>query len=519
MTQPSVKKIAIIYDDTNQRSKNGYYTTGFYCRAALNKLGFEVDHYSPGDLDNIEHKYDLYFSVDDNSRYLVPRCLKPSAYWVIDTHMDYDWRLRNARMFDFVFAAHKDGADRLKNDGIKGALWLPLACDPDINKKLGAIKEYDLSFIGNIHHSKKRADYLAFLKNRLRDKRIFIGQATSEETAVIYAKSKLVFNLSVKDDINMRVFETLSCGRPLVTNDLRDNGQLELFGDKPPFIVYRSKRELLKKIKYYINNESEREEIAKAGWQEAINKHTYVHRMAEAMRYIEKRKEHMKYEDYPEDLSVMDDIYGKAFDLIEEGRNVLDIGCATGRFSKYLVSKKNCFVTGIEKDPQLAAKAKGVLQEVILGDALEESTYREIKHKYDLILLMDVSEHTLKPGYILAKIKDYLKENGRVILITPNIAYWGERKKILFGKFNYEPKHVHLFTYNSIKDLIEEYGYTIRHLDLLYNLPVVNSTHRFFSRVMKNKWLKKSIENIARKYPNLFAYQLLFVIGKSAKNG
>jgi len=189
------------------------------------------------------------------------------------------------------------------------------------------------------------------------------------------------------------------------------------------------------------------------------------------------KDDRMKYGDYPEDISVIDNIYGKTFDLIEKGSQVLDIGCATGRFSRYLVSKKNCFVTGIEKDPLLAAKAKGVLQEVILGDAIEESTYREIKHRYDFILLMDVLEHTVKPGYILAKIKDYLKDGGRAILSTPNIVYWAERKKILLGKFDYQPEgfvmdneHVHFFTYNSIKDLIEEYGYTIRRFDLLYSL-------------------------------------------------
>lgn len=229
----------------------------------------------------------------------------------------------------------------------------------------------------------------------------------------------------------------------------------------------------------------------------------------------------MKYDDYPEDISVIDNIYGKAFDLIESGKKVLDIGCATGRFSKYLVSKKNCFVTGIEKDPLLAAKAKGVLQEVVLGDALVESTYGEIKHKYDFILLMDVLEHTVKPGCILAKIKDYLKEGGRAILTTPNIVYWAERKKILMGKFDYNAKgfimdneHVHFFTYNSIKDLIEEYGYTIKHFDLLYDLPVINSTHCFFRQLLRSKWLKKATEGIARKYPNLFGYQFLFVIGK-----
>lgn len=519
MTQGPIKKIAIIYDDTYR------YTTGFYCKRALINMGFIVDYYSPDDVDMIPQTHDLYLNIDENERYLIPKHLRPSAYWVIDTHADYEWRLKKARIFDFVFAAQKEGTDRLKRDGIENVFWLPLACDPEIHKRCEAAKEYDISFVGNIHHSTKRIDYLSFLKNRLKDKNIFIGQVSPEETTMIYAKSKLVFNISFKDDINMRVFEVLSCSRPLITNDLRNKGQKELFGSNPPFIIYRSKRDLLKKIKYYLCNEDKREEIAERGWLEAINKHTYLHRMKEIIQTIEKRKNYMKYSDFIEDVSeIMDFVYGKTFNLIGENKKVLDIGCATGRFSKYLVSKKKCFVTGIEKDPLLAEKAKRVLSEVILGDAVKQDTYKKLNNKYDFILLMDILEHTISPEYILLKVKDFLEEDGQVILTTPNIAYWAIRKELLLGRFNYNPlggvmdnEHAHFFTYYSIGNLIQHYGYTIRYFDILYGFPIINSNYPFFEKVMKNSLIKKILENIAKRYPNFFAYQLLLIIEKEHK--
>lgn len=511
----SISKIAVIYDKVYE------YTAAFYCMRALAKIGYSVDYYSPNDADSIESVYDLYLNVDDSQRYFLPGHLRPSVYWVVDTHMDYDWRLRKARTFNFVFAAQKDGAHRLRQDGIDNAAWLPLACDPEINKKNDTAKEYDLSFVGNISHSKKRADYINFLKNKLKNKNIFIGQASPEQAAVIYAKSRLVFNISVKDDINMRVFEVLSCGRPLLTNDLKNNGQDELFGDKPPFLTYRSKCDLLRKINYYLAHEDEGESIAKIGYAEVISKHTYAHRMKEMIRCVEVKANYIKYNDYAEDISVMDNIYGKAFDLIGDNRKVLDIGCATGRFSKYLVSKKKCFVTGIEKDDALAQKAQRVLSEVITGDILDNSTYAKITQKYDFILLMDILEHTLKPEYVLAKLNDLLKQDGGIILTTPNIAYWASRNQLLRGRFNYDSagglmdsEHVHFFTYNSIKSLIYGCGYEIRHFDMLYGFPLINGQHPFFDKMLKIGFVRRMLENIARRNPNFFAHQFLFELKK-----
>jgi spore maturation protein CgeB len=516
MIQTPIKKIALIYDDTYE------YTTGFYCKRALINMGLTVDYVSPDDLDTLQDKYDLYLNIDDSQPYPIPHALKPTAYWVIDTRADYAWRAQKAQAFDFVFAAQKSGMEMLKRDGIKNVFWLPLACDPDIHKKYILPKEYDISFVGHIFHSKQRMEYLAFLKEALKTSNIFIGQASPQESSTIYAKSKLVFNISVQDDINMRLFEALSCARPLITNDLRGKGQEELFGKQPPFIIYNSKRDLLRKVKYYLNNEGQMEEIAQRGWQEAIGKHTYVHRMKDIIQTVEKGINYIKYNDHPDDVSViMSTVYGRIFKLIPDNKKVLDIGCATGRFSKYLVKKKNCFVTGIEKDPLLSEKARRVLPEVIVGDATDTEIYGKINHTYDIILLMDILEHTTHPESILLEVRGLLEGHGQVILTTPNIAYWAIRRQLLLGRFDYNPagglmdnEHAHFFTYHSLKRTIQECGYKIMHFDILYDFPLLNSTSHFFGKLAKAKLIKKFLETVAVRCPNLFAHQLLFIIEK-----
>jgi 2-polyprenyl-3-methyl-5-hydroxy-6-metoxy-1,4-benzoquinol methylase len=519
MERKAIEKIAIIYDDLLFK-----YTTAFYCKQALLNMGYSVDYYSPEDVYNIPKVYDLYLNVDENSRYIIPAHLRPSAYWVMDTHMDYDWRLRKSKMFDFVFAAQKNGAQKLKKDGIKNVYWLPLACDPDIDKKHAVPKEYDISFVGHLGQSAKRMRYLKFLKAKFKNKRLFIGEVLPQDMAMVYSKSKIVFNISVSDDINMRVFEALSCGSLLITNDLSANGQSEIFGNKPPFVVFVSKRDLFNKIKYYLSYENEREEIAGRGRQEVLAKHTYSHRMKEMINMIEQGGVGIKYGDYEEDISVMGNIYGKVFSLIDEGKRVLDIGCATGRFSKYLVRKKNCFVTGIENDAVLAQKANRALSEVILADALQQDTYNRIKLKYDYILLMDILEHTISPELILTKIKEFLEEGGRIIITTPNIAYWAVRKDLLLGRFSYTPEgglmdneHVHFFTCNSIKELIVNCGYKIQYFDLLYDFPFINENRSLFRKIKKAGLSGKILNKIAKNFPNFFAYQLLFVLESYTK--
>ena len=85
-----------------------------------------------------------------------------------------------------------------------------------------------------------------------------------------YSAARIVFNRSIKNDVNMRVFEALACGSLLLTNDLSDNGQAELFRDGVHLATYREPEDLLDKLAFYLRRESMRERIAAAGRAEAI---------------------------------------------------------------------------------------------------------------------------------------------------------------------------------------------------------------------------------------------------------
>jgi hypothetical protein len=275
----SIRRVAVIFD-TKARPE----TTGVYCRRALGQV-VEVEHFLPGELGRIpRHGFDLYLQIDDGLAYLHPSNLRPAAWWAIDTHLNFDGCLRKAAGFDLVFAAQRDGADRLRAAGVEGASWLPLACDPEFHKKHDLAKRFDVCFVGHLLPG-PRTELLDLIQRRFPN--TFVGQRYFEAMAETYSASRVVFNRSVRNDVNMRVFEVVACGSLLLTNDLRDNGQEDLFRDGIHLATYREAEELLDKIAYYLRREDVRERIAAAGREEALAKHTYRHRMERLLADVE----------------------------------------------------------------------------------------------------------------------------------------------------------------------------------------------------------------------------------------
>jgi GT2 family glycosyltransferase/tetratricopeptide (TPR) repeat protein len=276
-----IQRVALVFDDRIRPD-----TTGIHCRRALAEL-VDVVHFRPEHRDQISSTgFDLYLSIDDDTDHRLPDSLRPRAYWAIDTHLDFPARFERAVSCDFVFAAQRDGAERLRQSGIDSALWLPLACDPEIHRPHDGAKQYGFAFVGNVVPG-PRAELLELLKSRYPSH--FIGNAYLHEMARIYSASRVVFNRSVRNDVNMRVFEAVACGSLLVTNDLAENGQDELFRDGVHLVTYRNADELLAKVAYYLKHEEEREAIAAAGRAEVLARHTYRHRMERLLAEVDAR--------------------------------------------------------------------------------------------------------------------------------------------------------------------------------------------------------------------------------------
>lgn len=230
----------------------------------------------------------------------------PKAYWAIDSHVKLGFQKRIARDFDYVFVAQKDFLNSFK--GIAdNVYWLPLAADPDVHKKFEVNKLFDIGYVGktlSVEQLVRISRALSLIPGpfsrawkgiweRTRLIRILgrkynmlaTGDVYAENLAKVYGLSKMGFNKSIAGDLNMRVFEVMSCGTMLLTDKI-ENGISSLFKHKEHLVMYSTEEELNELIKYYLENEDERETIARQGQKEIHDKHTYDHRMGEMLSII-----------------------------------------------------------------------------------------------------------------------------------------------------------------------------------------------------------------------------------------
>ena len=288
------KRIAFFYESPSRISRNDgpplYWKT-----AAVRKYGKEnAIHLLPnGDWGN-QGLFDWNFWVDWGEDALMPGLAyvpqlapSPNVYIASDTHLGYEHRLNTARHFDWVFCNQKRARDEFIKDGIPAekCRWLPHAAEPLAYPKTEVINKYDISFIGNMG-AINRVNFLDAMFKEFPN--FFYGRRLFNEAALIYNESKIVLNLSILDDINMRVFEVLCSGSFLLTNELPTQGLL--FKDGVHLVTYKDTKDAIEKTKYYLAHDEERNKIAQAGFDLVRKLHTYDHRLASVMDIITKNR-------------------------------------------------------------------------------------------------------------------------------------------------------------------------------------------------------------------------------------
>lgn len=285
-------RVAIYYSNRFGRNDGAPL---YYFNVLKNQLGFDTCHLLPeGDTGKFG-KFDLHFWVDWGEDGLpweeweIPKDGGKTIYVASDTHLGREYRMKKACKFDYAFFNQKDAADEF------GGIWLPHAAEPKAYPNINIIKKWDVGFVG---HVQETPNYNGFTRVEALDRLFkefpnfyygsrhpaFPDKNLFEDAARKFSQSKIVFNTSIRDDINMRVFETLSTGSFLLTNWLPTLE--ELFEDGKHLVTYKTLDEMVKKAKYYLEHEDEREQIAKAGHEAFMRGHTYRHRVEKILSVV-----------------------------------------------------------------------------------------------------------------------------------------------------------------------------------------------------------------------------------------
>lgn len=225
---------------------------------------------------------DLMLFIEGGTMRLFPTGLERlsclTAWYGIDTHMDYAKHLRIGRLFDITFIAQKEFVEKLRTDGLRQVFWLPLAFAPELHPQGQLDRCYEVAYVGSdsaVMHPVRYA-LLAVIRRDIPN--VFQGMAGPGEMGRIYAQAKMVFNKSVNNDVNMRYFEAMGAGAVLLTDHAQDNGAEDLFTVGEHFLEYHDENSLIALIKE-LSREPERcRQIGEVARHHVLESHTYAHR-------------------------------------------------------------------------------------------------------------------------------------------------------------------------------------------------------------------------------------------------
>ena len=296
----------------------------FYAQRQLNRVpGVVCDRKTMLEPEPTWGEYDASLYVDwgqdcDIFKYLpefIPNPAKPSLCWQSDTHWQpgaLEYRFNQAVKYRTAAFCQKVAADLFATgpNNVK-TVWLPHAADHTIytpplkDYKVNldhlppvpaeyepycceAIPRWDLCFVGHPDDAGRRgvldSVFKAIPNFAWRSGWFF------RDAARVYHRSKIVFNRSVRGELNMRTFEGLATRSFLLTD--RQEG-MDLLGlqDGVHAALYDSTEEAIDKAKWYLDpaRDALRRRIAWEGWEWYLKGHSYWHRVRTILEHIAPR--------------------------------------------------------------------------------------------------------------------------------------------------------------------------------------------------------------------------------------
>jgi spore maturation protein CgeB len=236
--------------------------------------------------------------VDDLRRYTKTLCFFHDDGWRVE--FSRFW----GRHFDYFTTVDGYRVRQYQHLGYDNAIHFPYACNPVIHKKIDLAKKYDVSFIGGPQR------YRRWIIGKLKKAGIEVyaagagwpaGYLTQDEMVRVFNQSKINLNLSNSaswdlrylisspkaiintlrspknvEQMKARHFEINGCGGFQLSYYVEGLEHYYEIGRE--IAIYMDVDDLIRKVRYYLSYEDERQAIAERGYQRTLAEHTCAQR-------------------------------------------------------------------------------------------------------------------------------------------------------------------------------------------------------------------------------------------------
>lgn len=178
-----------------------------------------------------------------------------------------------------------------------------------------------------------------------------------------------------------------------------------------------------------------------------------------------------------------------------DGCKLLDIGCHQGQFIELLLKKFNVPAVGIDQwSPELKGGGnwRYLRRDLANGIDLEE--------RFDIVSALEVIEHVIDTDVFLRDCNRLLKDDGYLVLTTPNINSFRNRLRVPFGRYPFgleyrnQIHHVRLYNVACLRSHLKEHGFHVVEVSGVNVIP---------ARYLHSKTLRTLSEVFSARIPTL----------------
>lgn len=178
---------------------------------------------------------------------------------------------------------------------------------------------------------------------------------------------------------------------------------------------------------------------------------------------------------------------------VKSSDSVLDIGCTSRDHAKgsiwihELLCKKAKRVVGVDR----------ILPDIMRGNegdnsynlVVADAESMRLNERFDLIVAGELIEHLSNPGLFLDRVREHLKEEGRLVLTTPNPWEWTRMVRAILRIHSTPVKdHVCWYDKETLTNLLNRYGFTVEQVEFIPRIPYGSKRRIIFNIVERTAY-------------------------------